>query len=139
MEAVTQEEALDHAIRAAEVQLVLLKAAKSKSEKASLKSKFNSLIERAETIKQLTDWPPTQDVQELLDLDTLTTVPAVEFLAPVSNRQATTYERKLILKASKLHGFVFPPWERNPGMGEFSLGRELDDQYFKTIQLLSYN
>jgi hypothetical protein len=41
-------------------------------------------------------------------------------LVPVSTRPLTTLEKTIILKASRLHGDVFLPWETDPGPEVFS-------------------
>jgi hypothetical protein len=40
---------------------------------------------------------------------------------PESTRPLTTAEKTILLKASRLHGNVFPPWESAPGSENFSL------------------
>ena len=40
---------------------------------------------------------------------------------PVPSRQFTTQEHIILLKGSKLHGSVFPPWESDPEPREFEL------------------
>lgn len=39
---------------------------------------------------------------------------------PVSTRSLTTAEKTILLKASRLHGSVFLPWESAPGPEAFS-------------------
>jgi hypothetical protein len=38
---------------------------------------------------------------------------------PVSTRKRTTKESIILLKASAVHGFKFPPWEDNPTSADF--------------------
>ena len=40
---------------------------------------------------------------------------------PRSRRQLTTREQIIVLKGSKLHGAVFPPWKSPPEASEFEL------------------
>jgi len=40
---------------------------------------------------------------------------------PVPSRQLTTREHIILLKGSKLHGSVFPPWKADPEPCEFDL------------------
>lgn len=43
---------------------------------------------------------------------------------PVSRRRLTKQEEILLLKASKLNGFTFPPWRDVPNLTEFELGTD---------------
>lgn len=57
---------------------------------------------------------------------------------PISNRATTTREKIIILKSSKLHGSIFPPWESVPESSEFQCPS--DDALFsdeKSFQLSS--
>ena len=81
-----------------------MKAAKNASsdyDKARLRDKCKELLSRAEEIKQLAHWMPILSRESFLK-------------APVSERVISRREEVILLQASKLHGFIFPPWTLDP-------------------------
>ncbi|CAK7234295.1 cysteine protease [Sporothrix eucalyptigena] len=52
--------------------------------------------------------------------------------APVSIRELPKREQIIILKASKLHGSVFPPWDTTPGEDAFTLASSSNTLYEDT-------
>lgn len=52
---------------------------------------------------------------------------------PESTRPLTTQEKTIIIKASKLHGNVFPPWETAPGPDSFTQAGPDGDFYLYVL------
>lgn len=48
---------------------------------------------------------------------------------PESTRTLTIAEKTLLLKSSKLHGNIFPPWEKTPASDEFAASKAADGCY----------
>ncbi|KAL1835651.1 hypothetical protein VTJ49DRAFT_1858 [Mycothermus thermophilus] len=99
-------EALEHAIAAAELYMKAASAAKTAEDRRRLGRKCKELIELGERLKARTKGT-TADA-------------AVRRPVPESTRPLTTAEKTIILKASRLHGHVFPPWDSAPGPETFS-------------------
>jgi hypothetical protein len=68
--------------------------AKTKEERTRLSRKCNDLLTLAERLKSVADYP--------------------EPPGPKSSRELTTAEKTIILRASKIHGKLFPPWDYPP-------------------------
>lgn len=95
------QEALDHAIAAAELYMQAAGKARTPEDRKRLRRKFADLVALGERLKTAAKGP----------------APAV---SPSSSRPLTTAEKTIILKASRLHGSVFPPWESAPGPESFT-------------------
>ncbi|KAK9780575.1 putative Calpain catalytic domain-containing protein [Seiridium cardinale] len=103
----TGQEALDHAIAAAELYMKAANATKDPSEKARLKKKINDLISRAERLKKTAKaGDRVSEVEKRLKLPRLA-------------RQLPTSEKNILLRGSKLHDNIFPPWEADPDPDDF--------------------
>ncbi len=102
------QEALDHAIAAAELYMQAAGKARTPEDRKRLRRKFADLVALGERLKATTKGP----------------APAVSRSSgppvPESSRPLTTAEKTIILKASRLHGSVFPPWESAPGPESFT-------------------
>lgn len=109
------QEALDHAISAAELYMKAAGVARDPSEKARLKQKVNALISLAERLKKASKASDSvRNVEKRLKL-------------PRSVRQLPTSEKNILLRGSKLHGNIFPPWEYDPDPNDFE-GEPFVDQ-----------
>lgn len=97
------EEALRHAIAAAELYMQATSRAKTPAERSRLRLKVTELLDLGERLKANAR------------LAAATSRPPV----PESTRTLTTPEKTVILKASRLHGSVFPPWGPAPGPETF--------------------
>jgi calpain-7 len=82
--------------------------AQSAASKARLKKKCEDLISRAESIKNSA--PP---------VDTVSTVER-RLKLPRNVRPVPTAEKNMLLRASRLHGNIFPPWESDPDPKDFT-------------------
>ena len=102
----TGDQALNHAISAADSYMRAAQRAATPAEKARLSRKCNELIALAERLKANAK------------LAAATSRPPV----PESTRQLPTSEKTLILRSSRLHGKVFPPWDAAPDPGAFDRG-----------------
>ncbi|KAK4239762.1 hypothetical protein C8A03DRAFT_32126 [Achaetomium macrosporum] len=98
------EEALKHAIAAAELYMQAAGDAKTPEDRKRLRHKCAELIGLGERLKANN---PVSDAASR---------PPV----PESTRPLTTAEKTIILKASRLHGNIFPPWQSAPDPGSFS-------------------
>lgn len=109
------QEALDHAISAAELYMKAANTARDPSEKSRLKQKVNTLISQAERLKKAAKaGDSVRNVEKRLKL-------------PRSVRQLPTSEQTILLRGSKLHGNIFPPWEHDPDPNDFA-GETFVDQ-----------
>ncbi|TVY78402.1 Calpain-like protease, partial [Lachnellula suecica] len=102
----TKDEALKHAIHAAELYMKVTKLASTDTEQTRLRGKCKQLLSRAEEIKKAAQWTPVVSKEVLLK-------------APVSGRQISKKEEVILLEGSKLHGFIFPPWTNEPNESLF--------------------
>ncbi|TVY47314.1 Calpain-like protease [Lachnellula occidentalis] len=102
----TKEEALNNAIRAAELYMKITKLASSDAERTRFRGKCKQLLSKAEDIKQAAQWTPSVSKDVLLK-------------APLSGRQISRREEVILLEGSKLHGFKFPPWINKPDSSLF--------------------
>jgi calpain-7 len=79
--------------------------AKTKEDRTRLSSKCNELLTLAERLKLFASNPDPP--------------------GPKSARELTTAEKAIILRASRIHGKLFPPWDHPPGPDTF---RKKDDE-----------
>ena len=124
----SRDEALDIAIKAAETAMQALKLAKDPRERTQLSTRANQLLREAERIKTDTNWRPA--IQSSPTANAGGKHNGVKSRArnePLSTRKMSTREQKLLLQASFLNGFKFPPWTTPPKIDEFELkdGEEL--------------
>ncbi|OJD21454.1 hypothetical protein ACJ73_07203 [Blastomyces percursus] len=122
----TQSSALDAAISAVESYLNALKLASSPSEKQRLDAKCKELLRKAEDIKKSKYW--SQHLQKRTNSSGRNSSAGPRLREPVSTRNLSNREQIILLEASKLNGFVFPPWSAVPNASEFEL--EEDDELF---------
>lgn len=138
-DAPTRDEALELAIKAAELCMQALKVATDKRQKADLSSQCQTLLGEAERIKKSPEWPaatfPNISSLSLDPPSTPTSKPIKVASAlthsqqkpkktgpePVSDRALTTAEQIILLKGSKINGSTFPPWKDEPAPAEFML------------------
>ena len=85
------------------------------------KARVHMLMDEAERIKTSDNWSPSLVLPEASDFDhqeiDASTIKKLD--EPVSKRTLTTAENILLLKASKLNGFKFPPWKGPPPGSDF--------------------
>ena len=93
-------EALGHAIEAAGLYMEAVQKASTPAERTRLGRKCGDMLDLAEKLKSL-----------LLNR---------EPPGPKSTRQLSTAEKTIILRSSKIHGKVFPPWEAAPEPSAFA-------------------
>lgn len=108
-------EALGHAIQAAEFYMKAVKDAPTAAEKSRLKRKCQELIARAETLKAPASIPVRSKAPK----------PG----GPRQTRVLPTAEKTILLRSSKLHGSIFPPWENDPDPAVFR-SKRLDEPPF---------
>ena len=97
--------ALKAAIDSADLYMQALRLADSPADRKRLDAKCKELLHKAEKLKLANDQ----------------SLPTPEMDHPVSARKLTTRENIIILEGSKLNGFVFKPWVKQPSNGDFDL------------------
>lgn len=115
------QDALNHAIQAAELYMKAVKEAPTAAAKSRLKRKCQDLIALAETLKTPTSGAPNP-----------ATASSSKVSKPRNPRQARelpTSEKTILLRSSKLHGNVFPPWDHDPDPAVFR-SKKLDEPLF---------
>lgn len=123
----SKDEALEVAIEAAETAMRALKIAQDPNEKAKLTTRFKQLLAEAEKIKQNKDWStsvlaPYPQSSNGGSSQTSSNYNASRTLKqPESSRNLSNSEQILLLRASFLHGFKFPPWTKSPAPELFEL------------------
>ncbi|KAK1769193.1 cysteine proteinase [Phialemonium atrogriseum] len=94
------EEALGHAIAAAELYMQAVQKAPTQADRTRLSRKCRTMIDLAEKLKSLSVNPEPR--------------------GPKSTRPLSTAEKTIILRSSKIHGQVFLPWDAPPGPSAFA-------------------
>ena len=97
--------ALKAAIDSADLYMQALRLADAPADRRRLDAKCKELLNKAEKLK------PAKDEN----------VPTPEMDHPVSSRKLTTRENIIIFEGSKLNGFVFKPWDKQPSNDDFDL------------------
>lgn len=121
-----RQDALEHAINAAEASVQALKLSLDPHEKARHSARFKQLLEQAEKIKYSNDWREELRPLASRSADRTTPTPAANRRArllkePQSTRHLPKSEQILLLKAGFLNSCKFPPWSGPPTPGEFQL------------------
>ncbi|KAF3770212.1 cysteine proteinase, partial [Cryphonectria parasitica EP155] len=117
------EDALKHAIDAAELYMKAVREAPTTAEKSRLRRKCQDLIALAETLKAPQRRP---------------TPTAAAAPQPRLSRELPTSEKTILLRSSKLHGSVFPPWESDPDPAVFR-SKRLDEPPFRDTSVFSFS
>ncbi|KAL2356066.1 hypothetical protein BJ546DRAFT_839583 [Cryomyces antarcticus] len=109
-----------------------LKLATDAGQKSDLSVRARSLLNEAERIKTTRDWRlPVSSGSTVVDPPTPQSAAKIKRLKePKSTRELTKTEELLILRASKLNGFQFPPWKKPPDPSEFAL-QDGEDLFFR--------
>lgn len=141
------QEALSHAIQAAELYMKAAREAPTAAGKSRLKRKCQDLIALAETLKTLRLSPAATPVPGPVSAGAKTTATTTVTRAangpsssssssqaskPKGTRQTRTLptsEKTILLRSSKLHGNVFPPWDHDPDPAAFR-SKRLDEPSF---------
>ncbi|XXG96534.1 ADP/ATP carrier protein [Hypoxylon texense] len=101
-------EALDHAIAAAEFYMKAAQATSSQRDKGRLNKKCQAMVTMAENLKKTSEaGGSVAAVEKRLKL-------------PRQTRQIPISEQNILLRGSKLHGNIFPPWDSDPDPKEFT-------------------
>ncbi|KAK0794262.1 cysteine protease [Friedmanniomyces endolithicus] len=112
IEASSRDEALQSTINAAEASMRALKLAKDPKDKAKHSARFKQLLQEAERIQHCDDWHSVPATSRKSQQATKN---------PESTRKPSRAEQILLLKASYLNNFKFPPWTTPPAPDEFDL------------------
>ncbi len=89
-----------------------LKLAKDPKDKAKHSARFKQLLQEAERIQHCDDWHSVPATSRKSQQATKN---------PESTRKPSRAEQILLLKASYLNNFKFPPWTTPPAPDEFDL------------------
>jgi calpain-7 len=100
------------AIEAAQPAMNGLKLSKTPETQKFMRKKSEFFLDEAQRIKDVGEWKPLPKVN----------VEKVAVLVePKSDRKLPTSEQILLLRASQLNGFKFPPWTNAPQDSDFRL------------------
>lgn len=113
------------AIEAAQHAMNAMKISHDSETKKLMREKSVFFLDEAQRIKHVSEWTPRPKVD-------VTRGP--KLVEPKSDRKLSTSEQILLLKASQLNGFKFPPWTNAPQDSDFQL---LDGQERFTCVRLS--
>ena len=118
--AATKDAALDIAVLAAQNSMKALRLSNDPDTVKAMRYKSEYFLNEAERIKATERWTPC--ARDQIDASKLP-----RLVEPVSSRTPLKSEQILLLKASHLNGFTFPPWKNIPDDSEFehSPGRQL--------------
>ncbi|RKF81679.1 Calpain-like protease palB [Golovinomyces cichoracearum] len=123
----TKEDSLRNAIRATELYMRAAGLAKLQSDKVRLRAKCQSLLSKAEQIKSTIEWSPVIIGSSPLQLK-----------PPISSREISPQERRILLESSRLNGNLFPPWTSEPDDLVFENSKEGETLYTYSI-LMSFS
>lgn len=98
-QSLTKDDALCHAIRAAELYLDAARFESNETERARLRAKCSELLSMAEEIRNSVGWPLKTKYSSKQSQ-----------IVPASTRKITQDEKLILLESSKLNNFLFPPW-----------------------------
>lgn len=121
--------ALDHVIAAAELYMNAVPEAKSAAERSRLRRKFRELMAYGERLKAAT--APVESSMSSLSISGVASRPTQVRVNhdPSPSRELPKKEQIIILRSSRLHGSVFPPWDTEPAHEFFSLSASGDALY----------
>lgn len=121
--------ALNHAIQAAELYMKAVKDAPTAAEKSRLKRKCQELIALAETLKKPASAASASSSAPAPAPAPASSKPPPKPRGPRQARQLPTNEKTILLRSSRLHGSVFPPWDADPDPAVFR-SKRLDEPPF---------
>ena len=106
---------LEATIKAAELYFKALRLVESPVERKKIDLKCKSLLDQAESLRSheesgIPNGAPSASVRDDLPF-------------PTGTRFLTTREKIILLEGSKLNGFIFRPWDREPQAEDFELKR----------------
>lgn len=100
------------AIEAAQHAMNAMRISHDSETKKSMRKKCDFFLDEAQRIKSVSEWIPRPKID----------VPkGPKLVEPKSDRKLPTSEQILLLKASQLNGFKFPPWTNAPQTSDFQL------------------
>ncbi|GAB7363312.1 hypothetical protein MBLNU230_g3593t1 [Neophaeotheca triangularis] len=114
----SRDEALENAIKAAELSMQALKLATNPTQKQQQSTRVSKLLAEAERIKHSDEWRLSSTHENNEDSLSAT---VRELKEPLSSRELSKAEQIIIYKASYLNRFTFPPWTKPPDPSEFEL------------------
>lgn len=119
----TKDAALTAAIKAADASMQAMKLAVDPGQKTLYVSQAKRFIQKAEDIKQNSQWKPAAATQLNKSKAQLGTASALKVLKePANTRALTTREQIILARATWLNGVKFPMWEKAPSIEEFEVG-----------------
>lgn len=140
-----RDQALRLAIEAAQLCMTALKIATDGQQKSAYRLKANSFLSKAESIKNGQQWNSGPVQRSSSSTSSLTPAhpnsvfsgstarqepahTARKLREPLNGRKLAIKEREIVLRASRLNGFKFPPWEKTPQGDLFSRGKYTEDK-----------
>lgn len=107
-----------------------VREAPTAAQKTRLKRKCQDLIALAETIKPAASvGTPRSSTPAAAAAASSSSSKAPKPRGPRQSRELPTGEKTILLRSSKLHDSVFPPWEHDPDQAVFR-SKRLDDPPF---------
>ena len=100
------------AIDAAQLAMDGLKLSTTLETQKFMRKKSEFFLDEAQRIKSVSEWKP---------LPKFNVGKVAVLVEPRSDRKLPTSEQILLLKASQLNGFKFPPWTNAPQDSDFQL------------------
>ena len=112
------------AIEAAQHAMNAMRLSQDSETKRSMRKKCDFFLDEAQRIKAVSEWKPRSEID-------ITRVR--KLVEPKSDRKLPTSEQILLLKASHLNGFKFPPWTGAPQNSDFQISD--GQERFTCVQL----
>lgn len=112
------------AIEAAQTAMNAMRISQDSETKRSMRKKSEFFLDEAQRIKHVSEWVPRSEID-------VTRV--LKLVEPKSDRKLPTSEQILLLKASHLNGFKFPPWTGAPQNSDFQISD--GQERFTCVQL----
>ncbi|KAK1640275.1 PALB protein [Colletotrichum phormii] len=113
----TGREALNHAIAAADLYMKAAHEATSPADRSRFRKKCAGLISLAEKLKSSPKTASSSLTQTTAATITSASNPSCHV------RHVPSNERTILLRSSRLHGNIFPPWQAEPNDDNFSLSQ----------------
>jgi calpain-7 len=100
------------AIEAAQLAMNGIKLSRSPETQTLMTKKSKYFLDEADRIKSASEWKSLSEV----NVEKVTVL-----IEPKSDRKLPTSEQIILLRASQLNGFKFPPWTNAPQDSDFRL------------------
>ncbi|EFX00051.1 calpain-like protease [Grosmannia clavigera kw1407] len=124
--------ALDHVITAVELYMKAVQEATSPVERSRLRRKCKELMAHGERLKAAA--APVEAAMSSLSLKGAASSSEPKDPNPRLSRELSKKEQIILLRSSRLHGSLFPPWETEPPNDMFSLSNSSSALYEDNVE-----